>query len=82
MYKGELISLLVTLLWTVTAMAAEVASKRLSPLGLNVIRMLLSLILLGALMWVVCGQPLPQDADADLISVYLAPDSGSRSQAL
>ena len=65
MYKGELISLLVTLLWTVTAMAAEVASKRLSPLGLNVIRMLLSLILLGILMWVVCGQPLPQDADAE-----------------
>lgn len=65
MYKGELISLLVTFLWTVTAMASEVASKRLSPLGLNIIRMFLSLVFLSILMWVVCGQPLPQDADAE-----------------
>ena len=65
MYKGELISLLVTLLWTVTAMAAEVASKRLSPLGLNVIRMLMSLVFLAILMWAVCGNPLPQDADGE-----------------
>ncbi len=65
MYKGELISLLVTLLWTVTAMAAEVASKRLSPLGLNVVRMLMSLAFLAILMWVVCGQPWPQDADGE-----------------
>lgn len=65
MYKGELISLLVTLLWTVTAMTAEVASKRLSPLGLNVIRMLMSLTLLAILMWVVCDSPWPQDADGE-----------------
>ena len=65
MYKGELISLAVTLLWTVTAMAAEVASKRLSPLGLNVIRMLMSLALLAILQWVVCGSPWPQDADGE-----------------
>ena len=65
MYKGELISLLVTLLWTLTAMAAEVASKRLSPLGLNVVRMLMSLAFLAILMWVVCGQPWPQDADGE-----------------
>ena len=65
MYKGELISLLVTFLWTVTAMASEVASKRLSPLGLNIIRMFLSLVFLSILMWVVCGRPFPQDADAE-----------------
>ena len=65
MYKGELISLLVTILWTVTALAAEVASKRLSPLGLNVIRMLMSLVFLAILMWAVCGNPLPQDADGE-----------------
>jgi drug/metabolite transporter (DMT)-like permease len=56
---------LVTILWTVTALAAEVASKRLSPLGLNVIRMLMSLVFLAILMWVVCGNPLPQDADGE-----------------
>ena len=46
-------------------MAAEVASKRLSPLGLNVIRMLMSLTFLAILMWVVCGSPWPQDADGE-----------------
>ena len=65
MYKGDLISISVTILWTVTAMTAEVASKRLSPLGLNVVRMLMSLVFLAILMWVVCGQPWPQDADGE-----------------
>lgn len=65
MYKGELISLVVALSWTATALAAEVASRRITPLGLNVLRMLLSLIGLSALMWVTCGQPLPQDADGE-----------------
>lgn len=65
MYKGELISLVVALSWTATALAAEVASRRITPLGLNVLRMLLSLLLLAVLLWVVCGQPLPVDADAE-----------------
>ena len=65
MYKGELISFVVALSWTATALAAEVASRRITPLGLNVLRMLLSLIFLAAVMWVVCGQPYPQDADAE-----------------
>lgn len=65
MYKGELISFVVALSWTATALAAEVASRRITPLGLNVLRMLLSLVFLAAVMWVVCGQPYPQDADAE-----------------
>lgn len=65
MYKGELISLLVTVLWTVTALAAEVASKRLTPLGLNVIRMCLSLLFLSGMMWIGCGQPFPQETDVE-----------------
>lgn len=65
LYKGELISLVVAISWTATALAAEVASRRITPLGLNVLRMLLSLLFLAILMWVVCGQPLPVDADAE-----------------
>lgn len=65
MYTGEIISLGVALSWTVTAMLAEVASKRITPLGLNVIRMLMSLVLLAVLMWVTVGSPLPVDADGE-----------------
>ena len=65
MYKGELISLLVAVSWTATALAAEVASRRITPLGVNVLRMLLSLAFLSIVMWVICGSPLPQYADAE-----------------
>ena len=65
MYKGEIISLAVAISWTATAMAAEMASRRITPLGVNVLRMLLSLVFLAVLMWAVCGSPLPQYADAE-----------------
>lgn len=44
-------------------MLAEVASKKITPLGLNVFRMLLSLAFLSILMWVCVGTPYPKDAD-------------------
>ncbi len=65
MYKGELISLVVAVSWTATALAAEEASRRITPLGVNVLRMLLSLLLLALVLWVGCGQPFPADADAE-----------------
>ena len=64
-YKGEIISLVVAISWTATAMAAEMASRRITPLGVNVLRMSLSLVFLAVLMWVVCGSPVPQYADAE-----------------
>ncbi len=63
--KGEIISLGVALSWTITALLAEVASKRITPLGLNVIRMLMSLVLLAIVMWVCIGNPYPVDADGE-----------------
>jgi hypothetical protein len=39
MYTGEIISLIVALAWTATALCGEVASKRIGALALNVIRM-------------------------------------------
>lgn len=51
--------------WTVTALLAEVASKRITPLGLNVIRMMMSLVMLAVLMWVWGGKPYPIDADGE-----------------
>ena len=65
MYKGELISLVVAVSWTATALAAEVASRRITPLGVNVLRMLRSLLFLAIVLWVGCGQPFPADADAE-----------------
>lgn len=64
MYKGELISLGVALSWTICAMFAEVASKRMGSLALNVIRMVLSLMMLSVLMMVYTSHPYPVGTDA------------------
>lgn len=58
-YIGELISLGVACSWTVTALFAEVGSKRIGSLQLNVVRMLLSLVMLGITLWCFTGVPFP-----------------------
>ena len=64
LYLGEVISLGVAVSWTITALFAEVASKRLGALQLNVIRMFLSLLMLGSTLWWFTGSFLPLHADA------------------
>lgn len=66
MYLGEIISLFVAISWTITALCAEIGSKRIGPLQMNVIRMALSLGMLGITLWVVTGSPLPQYADGNV----------------
>lgn len=61
-YLGEIISLGVACSWTVTALFAEVGSKRLGSLQLNVVRMVLSLVMLGITLWCVTGSPFPMFA--------------------
>lgn len=63
MFLGEIISLIVAVSWTATALFAEVATKRAGQLTVNVIRMALSLIFLGTTLWVVTGQPVPTYTD-------------------
>ena len=63
MYIGELISLGVACSWTITALFAEVASKRIGSLPLNVTRMAISLTLLALILWLTTGAPYPQHAD-------------------
>lgn len=63
MYKGELISLVVAISWTATALFAEVASKRMGSVALNVLRMVLSLSLLALTLWITLGVPFPPMAD-------------------
>jgi drug/metabolite transporter (DMT)-like permease len=64
MYTGEIISLIVALAWTATALCGEVASKRIGALALNVIRMLLSITLLALTMFCFTGSPYPLYTDA------------------
>ncbi|MBQ9559898.1 MAG: DMT family transporter [Bacteroidaceae bacterium] len=60
---GETIALVVALLWTSGALFGELAGKRLGALPLNVIRMVLSLLMLGAALWFMAGHPYPYLAD-------------------
>ena len=62
-YFGEILSVGVAVSWTATALFAEVGSKRLGSLQLNVIRMSLSLLFLGITLWWFTGSPLPIYAD-------------------
>ena len=63
MFVGELISLGVAVSWTVTALFAEVASKRMGSLPLNVVRMTMSLSLLLLTLWLTLGVPWPRYAN-------------------
>lgn len=65
MFLGEIISLIVAVSWTATALFAEVASRRAGSLTVNVFRMILSLIFLGITLWITTGQPLPSHTDGE-----------------
>ena len=62
-YLGEIISLVVAVSWTFAALFSEGASKRLGTLPFNIIRMVLSIVLLSIGMWMYVGSPLPMNAD-------------------
>ena len=62
-FLGEFIALGVAVSWTVTALFADVASKRMGSLPLNVVRMTMSLTLLVVTLWLTMGMPWPRYAD-------------------
>ena len=64
-YIGELISLVVSVLWTISALASEVGSKHLGVYVLNVWRLGLSLLFAGLLLWVTMGAPTPVYAGSE-----------------
>jgi len=63
MFLGELISLFVAVSWTVTALFAEVGSKRMGSLPFNTVRMSMSLLFLVITLWLIMGTPYPRYAD-------------------
>ena len=60
---GEIISLVVAASWTVTALYADKASRRLGSMTANVVRLLLAALFLAALLWLAVGRPYPLYAD-------------------
>lgn len=59
---GELAALATALCWTTSAFSFEVAAKRIGPLSLNVVRVVIALVMLSLVMTFVRGTPLPTDA--------------------
>lgn len=70
-YFGEILSLGVAVSWTITALFAETASKRLGTLQLNVIRLTLSIIMVGGTLWWFTGSFLPLYTDSATL-IWLA----------
>lgn len=56
---GEIISLIVAVSWTVTALFADKASHRLGSMSANVLRLTMAILFLGVLLWVTVGHPYP-----------------------
>ncbi|MCR5193635.1 MAG: DMT family transporter [Bacteroidales bacterium] len=63
MFFGEILSLFVAMSFTVTALFAEVGSKRMGSLPFNAVRMTMSLIFLALTLWLCTGMPVPRYAD-------------------
>ncbi|NCB97169.1 MAG: EamA family transporter [Bacteroidia bacterium] len=64
-YIGEVISIGVAFSWTLSALFFEYAGNRIGSLILNLVRLIFAFLLLGGMLWIVTGSPIPQSADAD-----------------
>ncbi|MBO4455646.1 MAG: DMT family transporter [Bacteroidales bacterium] len=67
-HLGEIISLVVALSWTVTALFADKASRRMGALPTNIIRLVLASIFLAIILWVGVGHPYPVYADGTALA--------------
>ena len=62
-HLGEIISLVVALSWTLTALFADKASHRMGSLSTNIIRLVLATFFLAVILWIGVGHPYPVYAD-------------------
>ena len=62
-HLGEIISLMVAVFWTVTAIFADKASHRIGSMSTNVLRLAMASVFLAVLLWVTLGHPYPLYAD-------------------
>lgn len=64
-FLGESLSIFVAASWTTSALFSEVATKRLGVHVTNVLRMVLSMLMLAAFLLFFTGSPLPSYADGE-----------------
>lgn len=62
-HLGEFIALMVSFSWTISSIFADLAVRRIGSMSTNVIRLFMSFILLGLILWVTLGVPYPVYAD-------------------
>lgn len=72
MFYGEILSIIVAITWTITALCAEVASRRMGQLQMNVLRMGASLAILALILWIATGSPFPQGMSSKALLWLLA----------
>lgn len=63
-HLGEILSLIVAVSWTATAIFGDEASHRLGSMTVNVIRLTLASVFLGIILWITIGRPYPLYADS------------------
>ncbi len=66
-YLGEILALLVSFSWTISSIYADLACRKIGTMSTNVIRLFMSFILLGAVLWITVGHPYPVYADGKTI---------------
>ena len=67
MFYGEILSIIVAIIWTATALCAEIASKRIGSLQMNVLRMAASLVIIALVLWAFTGSPFPLNMKAEAL---------------
>lgn len=65
MYTGEIISLIVAVSWTITAICFEYAGKRIGALTLNIVRLLMAIVMLAVSLKLTTEHIAPWDAGQD-----------------
>ena len=58
-FVGEILALMVAVLWTISSLSSEYASRRYGSLLLNIVRMSLAILFIAGALWAVTGSPLP-----------------------
>lgn len=63
-YYGELAALATSIFWSFTAIAFEIASRRVGSLAVNILRLLMAIVWLSLFTWITRGLFFPSDATA------------------
>lgn len=70
-FLGEILALTVAVLWTVSSLSSEYASRRYGSLLLNIVRMSQAILFIALALWAVTGSPLPTMATHE-VWIWLA----------